>query len=58
MKKIRLIGIKEASIAEGVFNRGDIVELPDEKADSYLTQTQMWELVAEENTEGQPKKSK
>ena len=58
MKKIRLVGIKEASIEEGVFNRGDVVELPDQKADSYLTQTQMWELVVEEEVEGPPKKSK
>ena len=36
MKKIRLVGIKEASIEEGVFSRGDIVELTDEKADSLI----------------------
>lgn len=45
--KIRQIGIAEADTEYGVFKKGDVADLPDEVASSFLVQIGMWEKVDE-----------
>lgn len=55
MKKIRLVGIKEASTEFGVIQRDQIVEVSDRRAELMLQQIGMWEAADDEKTTKQTK---